>query len=94
MGDEGQSRGVLPAHARIRHDGLISNHITARLPENANHFLVNPLGPLYNQMTASCLIKLDIDGNVLLNPNRELKHSPSGYVIHGRSTLRGMTSTA
>ena len=34
-------------------------------------------------MTASCLIKLDIEGNVLLNPNSALAHSASGYVIHG-----------
>ena len=62
---------------------LISNHITARLPDNAEHFLVNPYGPLYNQMTASCMIKLDVKGNVLLNPNSALSHSASGYVIHG-----------
>jgi ribulose-5-phosphate 4-epimerase/fuculose-1-phosphate aldolase len=85
--NEWATRVNLAACYRLMHEfgmtELISNHITARLPENANHFLVNPYGPLYNQMTASCLIKLDIDGNVLLNPNRELKHSPSGYVIHG-----------
>ena len=84
---EWETRVNLAACYRLMHEfgmtELISNHITARLPDNPGHFLVNPYGPLYNQMTASCLIKLDIEGNVLLNPNSALAHSASGYVIHG-----------
>ncbi len=64
---------------------MISNHITARLPENHDHFLVNPHGMLfYNHVTASCLIdKLDVEGNVLMNPNSEIGASRMGFVIHG-----------
>ena len=85
--EEWETRVNLAACYRLMHEfgmtELISNHITARLPDNPGHFLVNPYGPLYNQMTASCMIKLDVKGNVLLNPNSALAHSPSGYVIHG-----------
>jgi ribulose-5-phosphate 4-epimerase/fuculose-1-phosphate aldolase len=60
---------------------MISNHVTARVPGAAGEFLINPYGLLYNEMTASCMIKLDLDGNVLFNAT-EYSHSPAGYVIH------------
>jgi ribulose-5-phosphate 4-epimerase/fuculose-1-phosphate aldolase len=60
----------------------ISNHISVRVPGAHGEFLINPYGLLYNQMTASCLMKLDFDGNVLFNPTEGYAHNESGYIIH------------
>ena len=60
---------------------MISSHISARVPGAHNEFLINPYGMRYSQVTASCLIKLDLDGKVLFNPTQyEANHS--GFVIH------------
>jgi ribulose-5-phosphate 4-epimerase/fuculose-1-phosphate aldolase len=61
---------------------LISSHISVRVPGAHNEFLINPYGLLYQQMTASCLMKLDLDGNVIFNPNEGYDHNESGFVIH------------
>ena len=60
----------------------ISNHISVRVPGAHNEFLINPYGLLYKQMTASCMIRIDLDGNELFNPNEGYEHNQSGYVIH------------
>ena len=60
----------------------ISNHISVRVPAAHNEFLINPYGLLYKQMTASCMIRIDLDGNELFNPNDGYEHNQSGYVIH------------
>ena len=60
----------------------ISNHISVRVPGAHNEFLINPYGLLYKQMTASCMIRIDLDGNELFNPNDGYEHNQSGYVIH------------
>ena len=44
---------------------LIYNHITARVPGSARHFLINQFGPMYNEITASNLVKIDVDGRVV-----------------------------
>src|SRR3546814_18164429 len=44
---------------------LIYNHITLRVPDEENAFLINPFGLLYGEVTASNLVKIDIDGHVL-----------------------------
>ncbi len=84
---EWEARVNLAACYRLMHmygmSEMISNHITARVPDAPEHFLVNPYGMLYNHVTASCLIKLDVEGNVLLNPNSEIGASRTGFVIHG-----------
>src|SRR5437899_8570697 len=46
---------------------MIANHISCRLPGSHDHFLINPYGMLYEEIDASCLIKVDLDGNVLFN---------------------------
>lgn len=61
-------------------DELIYNHITIRLPNTDGHFLINPYGLHYSEVTASNLIKVDIDANVLEEtPHRP---NPAGMVIH------------
>jgi ribulose-5-phosphate 4-epimerase/fuculose-1-phosphate aldolase len=61
---------------------LIYNHITARIPGTADELLINPYGMLYEEITASSLVKIDIEGNILLQPDREYGINPAGYVIH------------
>jgi ribulose-5-phosphate 4-epimerase/fuculose-1-phosphate aldolase len=60
---------------------MVANHISARVPGTENEFLINPYGMLYEEMTASCMIRIDIDGKVLFNPT-EYNVNEAGYVIH------------
>ena len=60
---------------------MVANHISARVPGTENEFLINPYGMLYEEMTASCMIRIDIDGKVLFNPT-EYDVNEAGYVIH------------
>lgn len=61
----------------------ISNHVTVRVPGTQNEFLINPYGVLYDQMTASSMIRIDIEGNILFNPSEGYEVNRSGYIIHG-----------
>src|SRR5438876_1216949 len=61
---------------------LSANHISTRVPGEEKTFLINPYGLLYEEMHASCFIKLDLDGNILFNPT-ELYINKAGFVIHG-----------
>ncbi len=61
---------------------LISNHISARVPGTHDQFLINPFGMMYEEITASCLIRVDARGNILHNPNPTLGINRAGYVIH------------
>ncbi len=58
------------------------NHISARVPGNEEHFLINPFGMLYEEITASSLIKIDLAGNIIANANPEYSINLPGYVIH------------
>ena len=49
--------------ARYGMADLIYNHITVRVPGEAGHILINPFGYLYEEITASCLYKIDLAGN-------------------------------
>ncbi len=59
---------------------LIFNHITLRVPGPEKHFLINPFGLHYREVTASNLVLIDVDGN----PVRETEWpiNLAGYVIH------------
>lgn len=62
---------------------LIYNHITARIPGTEDEILINPYGYMYEEITASSLIKINIKGDVLHNPHgEELSINQAGYVIH------------
>src|SRR4051812_45119943 len=69
--------------ARSGMDSLIYNHITARVPGAANEFLINPFGLLYEEITASSLLKIDVDGRVLDAGPTGLGFNHAGHVIHG-----------
>ena len=62
---------------------LIYNHITARIPGTPDHLLINLYGLLYKEITASSLVKIDLDGNILHKPDTDYGINKSGYVIHG-----------
>lgn len=48
---------------------LIYNHATVRIPGTADHLLINPYGYMYEEITASSLIRIDLDGRVVYNPH-------------------------
>ena len=58
------------------------NHISARVPGHEEHFLINPFGMMYEEITASSLIKVDLAGNIIANANPEYGINLAGYVIH------------
>jgi ribulose-5-phosphate 4-epimerase/fuculose-1-phosphate aldolase len=62
---------------------LIYNHITARIPGSEGHLLINLYGLLYKEITASNLVKIDLDGEIKWKPETDYGINKSGYVIHG-----------
>jgi ribulose-5-phosphate 4-epimerase/fuculose-1-phosphate aldolase len=82
--DEWEARLDLAAAYRlVAHHGwthLINNHITVRVPGTMDQFLINPYGYLYEQITASSLVKIDVDGNILDDTPYEVNRA--GFVIH------------
>ncbi|HSI53097.1 MAG TPA: class II aldolase/adducin family protein [Ramlibacter sp.] len=63
---------------------MMANHISSRVPGEES-FLINPYGMMYEEITASCLIKVDLAGNILSSPDfGDLKYgiNRAGYVIH------------
>jgi ribulose-5-phosphate 4-epimerase/fuculose-1-phosphate aldolase len=58
----------------------IFNHITLRVPGPVKHFLINPFGLWYSEVTASNLIKIDLDGNTI--GRSEWPVNKAGFVIH------------
>lgn len=62
---------------------LIYNHITARVPGEEERILINPYGFMYEEVTASSLLTIDLEGNELLNPlEGTYGANRAGYVIH------------
>jgi len=61
---------------------LIYNHITARIP-GTEHLLINLYGLLYKEITASSLVKISVEGDILWKPDTDYDINKSGYVIHG-----------
>lgn len=71
------------AYRLVDHFGmsqLVFNHITAKVPGPEKHFLINEYGLSYDEITASNLVKVDLDGTVVDGTDREI--NPAGYVIH------------
>jgi ribulose-5-phosphate 4-epimerase/fuculose-1-phosphate aldolase len=61
---------------------LIYNHITARIPGSPDHILINPYGMMYEEITASSLIKIDLEGNIIGDHDSRFSVNAAGYVIH------------
>ena len=62
-------------------DDLIYNHISARVPGESEHFLINPYGLYFREITASSLVKIDVDGNQVGGSN-DAEVNRAGFVIH------------
>lgn len=66
--------------AHMGWDDLIYTHLSARIPGTDHHFLINPLGLMFDEITASSLVKVDLNGKQLMDtpfiPNA------AGFVIH------------
>jgi ribulose-5-phosphate 4-epimerase/fuculose-1-phosphate aldolase len=61
-------------------DDLVFTHISARVPGPDHHFLINPYGMMFEEITASSLIKVDLDGNKVSDSPYEI--NPAGFTIH------------
>jgi ribulose-5-phosphate 4-epimerase/fuculose-1-phosphate aldolase len=61
-------------------DDLLATHISARVPGKEEHFLINPYGLLFSQVTASNLVKVDLEGNIVSPSPWPI--NPAGFVIH------------
>jgi ribulose-5-phosphate 4-epimerase/fuculose-1-phosphate aldolase len=61
-------------------DDLVFTHISARVPDSDHHFLINPYGLLFEEVTASSLVKVDLKGAKVMESPFEI--NPAGFVIH------------
>ena len=61
-------------------DDLVFTHISARLPGPEHHFLINPYGHLFEEITASSLVKIDLEGRKVEDSPHEI--NPAGFTIH------------
>ena len=59
---------------------LIFGHLTARVPGPDKHFLINPYGLMYDEVTASNLVKIDLDGKIVEKSEWDI--NPAGFIIH------------
>jgi ribulose-5-phosphate 4-epimerase/fuculose-1-phosphate aldolase len=60
-------------------DDLVFTHISARVP-GGHHFLINPYGMMFEEITASSLVKIDLAGNKVMDSPFEI--NPAGFTIH------------
>ncbi|WP_428309971.1 class II aldolase/adducin family protein [Hydrocarboniphaga sp.] len=61
-------------------DDLVFTHISARVPGSDHHFLINPYGFLFEEITASSLVKIDLHGNKVADSPHPI--NPAGFTIH------------
>jgi ribulose-5-phosphate 4-epimerase/fuculose-1-phosphate aldolase len=82
--EEWQTRVDLAAAYRLvalyGWDDLIFTHISARVPGPEHHFLLNPYGMMFEEVTASNLVKVDLSGNKVMESPHFI--NPAGFTIH------------
>lgn len=82
--EEWQARVDLAAAYRLAAlydwDDLIFTHISARVPGPEHHFLINPYGLMFDEITASSLVKVGLDGNKVMDSSYDI--NPAGFTIH------------
>jgi ribulose-5-phosphate 4-epimerase/fuculose-1-phosphate aldolase len=71
-------------------DDMIFTHISMRVPGPDHHFLINPYGMFFEEMTASSLVKVDLDGNIVSPTQYYI--NPAGFTIH--SAIHGAREDA
>jgi len=82
--EEWQARCELAACYQLtdlyRMSDMAGTHISLRVPGPEDHFLLNPFGWLFDEITASSLLKVDVEGNVIAGSSEKLNFA--GFVIH------------
>jgi ribulose-5-phosphate 4-epimerase/fuculose-1-phosphate aldolase len=82
--DEWKTRVDLAATYRLialyGWDDLIFTHISARVPGPEHHFLINPYGMMFEEITASSLVKVDLNGAIVMDSPHFI--NPAGFTIH------------
>ncbi len=82
--DEWQARVDLAAAYRLvamyGWDDLVFTHLTVRVPGPEHHFLINPYGMMFEEITASSLVKVDLEGNKVMESDYPI--NPAGFTIH------------
>jgi ribulose-5-phosphate 4-epimerase/fuculose-1-phosphate aldolase len=82
--EERQIRNDLAAAYRLvamfGWDDLVFTHLSARLPGPDHHFLINPYGMLFEEITASSLVKIDLEGRKIEDSPYDV--NPAGFTIH------------
>ena len=61
-------------------DDAIFTHVSMRVPGPEHHFLINPYGVYFDEMTASALVKVDLDGQIVMDTPYRI--NPAGFTIH------------
>lgn len=61
-------------------DDLVFTHISARVPGPEHHFLINPYGMMFDEVTASSLVKVNLQGEKVMASDYNI--NPAGFVIH------------
>src|SRR6202050_295700 len=61
-------------------DDLVFTHISARIPGPEHHFLINPYGMMFEEITASSLVKIDLKGEKVGTSSYPVH--PAGFTIH------------
>lgn len=61
-------------------DDLVFTHISARVPGPEHHFLINPYGMMFDEITASSLVKVDLAGKIVMESDYHI--NPAGFTIH------------
>ena len=82
--EEWEQRVALAAAYRLvahyHWDDLIFTHLSARVPGPDHHFLINPYGMTFDEVTASSLVKVDLAGKKVVDSPYEI--NPAGFLIH------------
>lgn len=71
------------AYRLLAHFGMddsIYTHVSARVPDTQDQFLINPYGVLFRDVTASSLVKIDLDGRIVAPTDHDV--NPAGFTIH------------
>src|ERR1051326_3526617 len=61
-------------------DDLVFTHISARVPGPEHHFLINPYGWMFEEITATSLVKVDLEGKKVTDSPYDV--NPAGFTIH------------
>jgi ribulose-5-phosphate 4-epimerase/fuculose-1-phosphate aldolase len=82
--EEWQARVDLAAAYRLvalyGWDDLVFTHLSARVPGPEHHFLINPYGMMFEEITASSLVKVDLNGEIVMDSDYYI--NPAGFTIH------------